>query len=75
MEIRPVPLPATRVDPAPRTSPRETPAEVATQRPRDNTIGRTDRRGADRRRNSGTRPVVERRLGTERRRRTVDITV
>lgn len=76
MEIRSVPPPVTRIDKAPASSPRSDPADVAVDRTRDAVDEGPERRQRrDRRRHGGGKPVIERRISGDRRRRSIDITV
>ncbi len=75
IEIHRVPSPATKIDPAPKTTPRTNPADVAIDKTRDATAPLVERRkNPDRRRQRGD-SAIDRRIGADRRRRTVDISV
>ena len=76
MAINPIsPVPATKLDPAPKTTRRNNPGAIAT----DKTLVDVEpvaerRRNPDRRRDRDQRRM-DRRLGADRRKRTVDISV
>lgn len=75
IEIRRVPSPATHIDPAPKTTPRTNPGDVAIDKARDPATPVVERRkNPERRRNRGD-ANYDRRVGTERRRRSVDISI
>ncbi len=70
------PLPATKVDAAPKTTPREMPDQVTLDKVRvDAEPVAERRRNPDRRRRSREERLMDRRLGAERRKRMVDISV
>ncbi len=77
VNIAPItPAPATKVDAAPRTSPRANPGQMATDRVQADAEPVAERRrNPDRRRRSRDERVMDRRLGADRRKRTVDISV
>jgi hypothetical protein len=77
VNIAPItPAPATKVDAAPKTSPRANPGQVATDRVQADAEPVAERRrNPDRRRRSRDERVMDRRLGADRRKRTVDISV
>lgn len=77
VNISPIaPAPATKTDPAPKTTPRANPGAIST----DKTAVEAEpvnerRRNPERRRRSREGRVMDQRLGAERRKRTVDISV
>lgn len=81
MEIRSVPQPVTRIDKAPVSAPRTHPVDVTPDvtidRSRDAVDTGPERRQKRDRRRPGAegKPIVERRISGNRRRRSVDITV
>ncbi len=75
IEIRRVPSPATRIDPAPKNTPRTNPGDVAIDRTRDATQPQVERRKNPERRRNRDDATYDRRIGNERRRRNVDISI
>jgi hypothetical protein len=74
IEIRRVPPPVTQIDPAPKTTPRTNPSDVAIDKARDQSAPILERRkNPDRRRNRGD-AGYDRRTG-DRRRRSIDISI
>lgn len=76
MEIRPPAAPVTKLDKTPRPASRSNTADVAVDRPRAEAAETHERRrNPDRRRHGAGQTAIERRVGTNRRKRSVDITV
>ncbi len=75
VEIRRIPPPLTQIDPAPKTTPRNNPGDVAIDKTRDPVAPQVERRqNPDRRRGRGG-SAFDRRISNDRRRRNVDISV
>ena len=75
VEIRRIPPPLTQVDPAPKTTPRNNPGEVAVDRTRDPTTPQVERRQNPDRRRKRDGSAFDRRTSSDRRRRSVDIKI
>lgn len=77
VSINPItPSPATKTDPAPKTTPRQNPGSVSTDKIAvDAEPVNERRRNPERRRQPRDGRVMDRRLGAERRKRSVDISV
>lgn len=77
VNISPItPAPATKTDPAPKTTPRANPGAISTDKiavDAEPVIER--RRNPDRRRHSRNGRVMDQRLGADRRKRTIDISI
>ena len=75
-DIRSIPAPLTRIDPAPKPISRSEPESMPTQ-PTNNATkpGVERRRNPDRRGRRGQQGPMDRRTGADRRRHTVDISV
>ncbi len=77
VNISPIsPAPATKTDPAPKTTPRANPGAISTDKTAvdaEPVIER--RRNPDRRRRSRNGRVMDQRLGADRRKRTIDISI
>lgn len=77
VNISPItPAPATKTDPAPKTTPRANPGAISTDKTTADVEPVSERRrNPDRRRRSRNGRVMDQRLGADRRKRTIDISI
>lgn len=74
--INPIaPLPATKIDKAPKTSPRTNPGALGIDRTQADVDPVVERRRDPERRRGRKERIMDQRLGTERRKRSVDISI